>query len=116
MGIDNDVKLAVETVAKAKIAEAMGGDVIAKIVTEVMEQKSDKYGRHDAKTWFEQVVFDSIESVVRQEIAARVEQDDVKEMIKSAVAEKAGEIALTVASSFASQDWRAELKININRD
>ena len=113
--IDEDISEAVKSVAKAKVAEALGGDVISKIVAEVMSQKRDSYGRSDAKTWFDQVVFDCVQDVIRKEVASHITTDEMRLKIKTAIAEKADSMATTIVDAFATDNWNAKLEIKIER-
>jgi phage baseplate assembly protein W len=115
MNIDEETKKAIETVAKAKVAEALGGDVLGKLVDEVMRHTNRTYGS-DTSTFFDRIVRECIEATIRQAAMAAISDNEaVKEKIASAIRERADHFAVTIVDAFADNDWRAELKVTVNR-
>ena len=115
MSIDEVTKAAIETLAKAKVAEALGGDVLGKLVDEVM-QHTDRstYGQATQRTFFDKIVRECLETTIRQAVRDEIANSEaVKAKLKAAIHERAEAFAATVIDAFASEDWRAQLTVTI---
>ena len=115
---DEALKEAVMQVAKAKVAEAMGGDVLGKMIEAVMNHREKGYGRdRDDRTEFEKIVerhiAQAIDEAVRAHLAAYTEQ--VKAAVRSAMEAKMDAFAASIVDAFAGEDWRATLQVEIKR-
>lgn len=113
MPVDTDIDAAVEAVAKAKVAEALGGDVIGKIVTEVMNHKDRSYGANRAETQFDAIVRDCVLVALRRAVEARLDGEEVKRQIADCAEVAVKEMATRVVDAFAGDDWRAQLDIHL---
>ena len=115
--VDQALAAAVEKVAQAKIAEALGGDVLGKIITGVMEHRDSGYGR-DNKTQFERLVEGTVRDMIHRAIKTYLEErrEELESSIKTALASKGDEFASSIIDAFVSEDWRATLEIKINRE
>jgi hypothetical protein len=118
MNLDAEMKDAIQKVAQAKVAEALGGDVLGKMIEAVMNHRDkNMYNRNAEKTVFEQIVAGLIEDAVRdatrEHLKANIEQ--IKAAVSAGMAAGADKIATAVADAYASEEWRAELKIVIDR-
>ena len=118
---DTDKALAdaIKTVAQAKIAEALGGDVLGSIIESVMNHKERTYnGGKQEKTVFETMVENqlrrAVEEAVREYLVTSSVQ--IKEAVAKAMEARTQDFAAIIVDSFASDDWRAELKVSIDRD
>lgn len=115
MSIDEETKAAIHTVAKAKVAEALGGDVLGRLIDEVMQHKDrSTYGKANALTFFDMIVREVLEETLRREVRAAIGNDEtVKSKVREAIQARAETFAVTVMDAFASDDWRAKLEVVI---
>lgn len=113
MSVDDEMKAAIKRVAQAKIAEALGGDVLEKIVFAVMNQRAS-YGA-DKRTELERIVHEVIRFELEREVRDFIAKDPaILKAIRAAIREKADEFAISVVSAFASEDWRATLNVHLS--
>lgn len=118
MNTDDALKTAVMQVAQAKVAEALGGDVLGKMITSVMDHKDySSYSRDNDKTMFEKLVEGEVErcitSAVREHLAER--GDELKSAVKTALTDHLDKVATQVVDGFANDDWRASLNLTVVR-
>lgn len=119
MNTDDAMKAAIMQVAQAKVAEAMGGDVLGKMIDAVMNHRDrSTYSRDKESTEFERIVKEHLRHAV--EVAVREYLSEHREKIAAAV--KAAMIeggvdkmAASIADAFATDDWRASLNISVER-
>jgi hypothetical protein len=114
MSIDDDVSAAVVAVAKAKVAEALGGDIIGKIVDQIMESKVNPHSRN-SDTWFNSVVTGCVENVIRKSVSEHLETPQMKAQIDAAILNKSMAMATTIVDAFVTDSWQARLEIKIDR-
>lgn len=115
---DDALKAAVMQVAQAKVAEALGGDILGTMVEAVMKHKDSSYGRRDDKTEFERLVESHIHHVLSEAIREHLAEHSaaIKAAVAAAMAREGVEkFATTIVDAFQSEDWRAELKVNVER-
>lgn len=112
--IDDQVKEAILTVAKAQIAEALGTDVIGKIVTDILDHRpSSSYDRKAQPTVLESLVRDEVISITRAAVREALD-GTARDVIRAAVLSKADQFVNVVVDGFAGEDWRADVTIKIN--
>lgn len=118
MSIDEATKNAIEAIAKARVAEALGGDVLGKLVDEVMKHTDrSTYGNPTPRTFFDKIVREVLEDTIRQTVRDEIASSEaVKAKLKAAIHEKAEAFAATVIDAFASEDWRATMTVTIDRE
>ncbi len=116
--IDETTKLAIEAVAKAKVAEALGGDVIAKLVDEVMRHTDrPHYGSDKPKTFFDKIVRECLEAQMRQAVLEHLRDNQAfKEKVSEALKSGADKFATSVIEALVTGDWRANMKITFKDD
>lgn len=117
MSIDEATKAAIETVAKARVAEALGGDVLGRLVDEVMQHKDrSTYGNQSPLTFFDKIVREVLEVTIRQAVRDAIGNSDVvKAKLKAAIEARAETFAASVIDAFATEDWRVETTVKIDR-
>jgi len=117
MTVDETMRAAIETVAKAKVAEALGGDVLGKLIDEVMKHKErSTYGKNE-KTFFDVVVEDVLRETIRRAVRDEIAKNGVvHEKLKTAIETRAASFAVAVIDAFASDDWRAQLTVKLHGD
>lgn len=116
--IDNEMKTALETVARAKIQEALGGDVIAKIVNEVINHKStSSFGsRNSGKTFLEIVVFDCIEVMVRRIVQEELTNNaEIQAKMSAAIKLHSDKLVTSIIDGLLSDDWRSTFNLYVER-
>ncbi|WP_428925012.1 hypothetical protein [Marinibacterium sp. SX1] len=115
MNVDSEMKTAIETVAKAKVAEALGGDVLGRIVQEVLDHKPRGYGgSRDERTTLDRIVIEVVEQQITKAVREVVaENADVQTKIRDAVRARADAFTATIVDAFAKDDWRADLTVKI---
>ena len=113
--IDNSVKKAIQTIAEAKIAEALGGpDIIGKMIEVVLKHADTSYGTRDKRTNLERIVEDCILVVVREEVRKFVaENETIRTTVHTAVSTKASEFTAMILDAFMNDDWRAQIDVHI---
>lgn len=113
---DKALSEAIKQIAQAKVAEALGGDILDKMITAVMNHRSS-YGS-DKKTMFESMVEEQIRSMlqelVREYLAAH--RGRMQEAVSTALTEHADKCAATIIDAFVNDDWRAHLQIIVPRE
>lgn len=118
MNTDEALKAAVMQVAQAKVAEALGGDILGKMVESVMQHTDRRYGETKSQTEFERIVnqllHSEITSAAREVLAER--REEITASVRAAI-QKDGfdKLAVSIVDAFASDDWRASLAITIDR-
>lgn len=118
MNTDEALAVAMKQVAQAKVAEALGGDVLGKMIDAVMSHKErNTYSNSKDKTEFEKIVDRLLEgavtAAVRDYLATYNEQ--IKAAVSTAMKGHADKVATTVIDAFNGDDWRATLNIEIIR-
>lgn len=117
MSIDNQVKEAVLVVAKAQVAEALGGDVLGKIVTDVLNHRpSSSYSSNPQPTVLESIIRDQVRAVAQAAVREALNEPVMQEQIKTAVIAKADTFATAIVTAFATEDWRANLTVHLEGD
>ena len=117
MSIDNQVKEAVLVVARAQVAEALGGDVLGKIVADVLNHRErTAYSGESKTTVLEDIIRDQIRAVAHEAVREALNAPEFREQIRVAVVAKAEAFAVSVADAFNKEDWRAELNIKLEGD
>lgn len=119
MSTDDALAEAIKQVAQARVAEALGGDVLGKMVQAVMEYRDKRYGHDNGKTFFESIVENRIECVIREAVAGVLEarKDEVSEAVKAAFARGGFDTLVgNIIGAFASDDWRATMKIEFPKE
>lgn len=117
MSIDNQVKEAVLVVARAQVAEALGGDVLGKIVADVLNHRPTySYNNQSKTTVLEDIIREQIGVVAREAVREALGAPELREQIRVAVVAKAEAFAVSVADAFTKEDWRAELNIKLEGD
>ncbi len=112
--IEETTKLAIEAVAKARVAEALGGDVIAKLVDEVMNHiDRQSYGTDKKRTFFDKIVRECMETTIRQAVNDAISSNEIfKAKISDAIRENADKFAVTILDALADGDWRVNMKVS----
>lgn len=119
MDTDKALNDAIMQVAQAKVAEALGGDVLGKIIQNVMDHKDRSYnGRRDGRTFFERMVQQEVERAVSEAIREHLKEqgNEIKLAVKTALLSNADKVATEVIDAFVGGDWRADLSIKLDRD
>lgn len=119
MDTDKELKAAIEKVAKAKVAEALGGDVLGKLVESVMNHKQrTAYGGHKTdKTAFETIVEDAITATISRAVREVIAEDTAaQERIRKLIREQADRISVSVIDAFKADDCRIELNVRLGED
>lgn len=116
MSTDAALAEAIKQVAQAKVAEALGGDILGKMVKEVMDHRLKSYGSgKDNPTAFERIVTEIIQNmirdIVREVLAARREEMTVA--INAAMSGQVNRMATAVIEAFLSDEWRAQLTVTV---
>lgn len=114
---DTDTALndAVMRVAQAKVAEALGGDILGKMVEKVMTHRSS-YQRD--RTEFEVLVEAELYGAVRKAVGHYLQEHSgaIKGAVAAAMASHGvDKFASTIIDAFAEEDWRAQLNVTIAR-
>ncbi len=116
MDTDAELKAAIKQVAQAKVAEALGGDILGDIIKNVMDHKNRGPGRND-KTMFEEIVdrhiVTAIETAVREHMAENISQ--INAAVKLALHDHADRVTTSILDAFNKDDWRASLNVTVNR-
>lgn len=113
---DQALRDAIQQVAKAKVAEALGGDVLGKLVKSVMDHRSSSYGaRSDNRTEFERIVENEIEHVIRKAAAEVIAEREAEIRASVRKAFNPDSFAATIIDAFATDDWRASLQVTVKR-
>ena len=114
--IDQEVKEAVLTVAKAKVAASLSEDVLGQLVDSVMQHQSYSHNK-DNKTFIERVVEQHIQEAVRQAVKEHLAENthQINVAVKAAMADKAESFATSILDAFASDDWKASLNVTVER-
>lgn len=115
---DDALAKAIREVANAKIAEALGGDVLDKMITAIMSHRDNSWQSKDNSTMLEKLVNENIrlaiEEVVRDFI--KTHHSKVKTAVEDALNRGGVSVfATSIADAFAAGDWRANLMVSIDR-
>lgn len=116
MSTDDALKDALKQVAQAKVAEALGGDVLGKMVEAVMSHRPKSYGSsRDNPTEFERIVSENIVRLIEDAVQARLVEHGatIKAAVASAMGGHVDKMATKVIDAFVGEDWRARLHIEI---
>lgn len=117
--LDKDIADAVQVIAKAKVAEALGGDVLGKMIDTVMNHKDrDRYRNQEGLSEFDILVNDIIRETIRA--AVRQHMKDNTETISAAVTaafarNNTDKLVASIVDALACDDWRASLEVKIDR-
>lgn len=111
---------AIKQVAQAKVAEALSPDILGTMIQAVMDHKDRSYNSSDKEqTTFEKLVNEQIKNSVRLAVTEYISEnsaaikDAVKRSMRTGGLDK---LATNVVDAFASNDWRANLEIKLDRD
>lgn len=115
--VDIALTAAVKEVAAAKVAEALGGDILTKMVESVMNH-TGSYGGRDRKTMFEELVDGQIRALLEEAVRAHLAayRDQFNAVIATALTEHADRVATGVLDAIVSDDWRANLTVTVERE
>ena len=113
---EEELRNAVRTMAEARVAEALGGDVLGRIVDSVMKHRDTRYRRSD-KTMLESLIEENVISMVAEVVQEhlRDRKDEIRAAIAKSLAERADPFAVAIMDGFVNQDWRADLQVKIMR-
>ena len=113
---DKTLVEAIHQVAQAKVAEALGGDVLLKIVSAVMEHKDTRYGS-DQRTALEKIIEDQVHRVVTEEVRSYIDEhrEEIELAVRKALVENEGGLAIAIVDAFKTDDWRATMNIEVER-
>lgn len=120
--IDKALKEAVHQIAAARVAETLGGSdgVIKQMVNAVMDHREKQYGSYaaDATTYLDQLVNDALRNEVRDAVrdALALRKAEIRDAISTKVSERVDILSTTIIDAFVTDDWRAELKVEVKKD
>ena len=116
MSLDKEMKDAVMTVAKARVAEALGGDVLGRLVDEVLKHanRSGYSNAGNTKTFLDEIVAEQIRRAVEHEVRELIANSpDVKERMRAAIHERADAFAMSVVDAFVTDSWQATVNVDL---
>lgn len=119
----SDLTEAVDTIIKAKVAEALAGEgntLIEKLVAAALSQEIEIGGTYNRKkvSFLDNEVTNGVERHVAKAINEIL--DENKERIKAAVRAKMepalDHFSASIVDAFSSDDWRANLVVRVHRE
>lgn len=116
MNTDNALAEAIKQVAQAKVAEALGGDILGKMIREVMDHRAKSYGSGKGNpTAFERLVTETIQDMLRKIVRETMEarRDEFVAAVGTAMGDHMHRMASAVIEAFTSDDWRASLTVTV---
>ena len=116
METEKALQNAIQEVAQAKVAEALGGDVLGKLVGAVMDHR-DSYHNRDSKTAFERIVDNEIHNLLIQTVRKYIDENRTAIMgqVETCLAKRVKMTAGTIVDAFINEDWRADLTVKLNQ-
>ena len=111
---DKALAAAIKEVANAQVAEALGGDVLGKMVKAIIDHRDSSY-RSDNKTMLEKFVDEGVRRMVEDAVRDYLTEhrESIKASVSTALAARADAMAATVTEALLNDDWRADLSVKI---
>jgi hypothetical protein len=122
MNTDDALKEAIHQVAVAKVNEALGGDILGKMISEIMEYTRPRnYSRTDDKPrpWIEELAVEQLKAhieITAQEMIRTTYRDQIQAAVIEMLDKHLSVIAAKMVDKLTGDRWGAQIKLEIERD
>lgn len=117
--MSDEIKEAVEAIVKAKVSAALmesqgEATLLESLIDTILNKNEDWRGN---RTFLDMVVEDTLKAAVRRGVVSLLKERE--EEIQAIIKKKSGyaleKFAATIIDGFKGEDWRAELKVCVER-